>query len=112
VSFHSFFVPAGTVVAAGSPIGLDGVWKLNASADSVADKTVFFGLPGDIPITGDWNGNGRDGLGVVRFDPSTRTYKWSSRRSFPPAITASVSDRKHRQIHSPAARAAASVWVS
>jgi hypothetical protein len=76
VAFPSFFVSPNTVVAAGSPIGFDGIWGLNGTPDSSVDKTVFFGLPGDIPITGDWDGNGRDGLGVVRFDPSTLTYKW------------------------------------
>lgn len=39
----------------------DGRW---ASGDDKAQ----FGLPGDEPIVGDWNGDGTDDLGVIRGD--------------------------------------------
>ena len=31
-----------------------------------ADISFTFGEPGDIPVVGDWDGDGRDGIGVVR----------------------------------------------
>ncbi|MEM7583849.1 MAG: chitobiase/beta-hexosaminidase C-terminal domain-containing protein [Acidobacteriota bacterium] len=37
-----------------------------------ADQTCQLGIVGDVPITGDWNGDGHDELGVYR--PSTRQF--------------------------------------
>ena len=37
-----------------------------------ADKTIVFGNPGDLPLTGDWNGDGIDTIGIYR--PSTNTF--------------------------------------
>ncbi len=31
-----------------------------------ADLTIPFGIPGDIPVIGDWNSDGHADLGVVR----------------------------------------------
>ena len=47
----------------------DGVWTLGFSLDSesVADMVTFtFGQAGEIPVMGDWNGDGTHTVGVVR----------------------------------------------
>ena len=31
-----------------------------------SDRGVSWGLPGDIPVTGDWNGDGKDDIGIFR----------------------------------------------
>jgi SpoIID/LytB domain protein len=42
-----------------------GTWYLRASLSSgPADKVVAFGMPGWTPVCGDWDGDGRDGIGV------------------------------------------------
>jgi hypothetical protein len=63
-------------ITAGSPIAFHGQWHLNASADSAADKMVYFGDRGDIPVSGDWNGDGRDSPGFVRVDQATGDLLW------------------------------------
>ena len=32
----------------------------------VSDKSVSWGLPGDTPVIGDWNGDGKDDIGIFR----------------------------------------------
>jgi hypothetical protein len=48
----------------------NGQWYLDANGsgawDAVGDKISFFGIAGDIPFTGDWNGSGTTKLGVYR----------------------------------------------
>ena len=49
--------------------GDDPVWFDSTTADWIDYNTglfFHFGRPGDIPVCGDWNGDGRDGIGVVR----------------------------------------------
>jgi hypothetical protein len=46
-----------------------GNWYLDYNNTGTVDKSFHFGAPGDIPITGDWDGNGIDGTAVFR--PST-----------------------------------------
>jgi SpoIID/LytB domain protein len=42
-----------------------GTWYLRASlSGGPADKTFGFGMPGWTPVCGDWDGDGRDGIGV------------------------------------------------
>ena len=42
-------------------------WFLrNTSTSGVADETLVYGDRGDIPLTGDWNGDGTDTIGVQR----------------------------------------------
>ena len=42
-------------------------WLLAPSVDDLAGATtVSYGSPGDTPVVGDWDGDGADGLGVVR----------------------------------------------
>jgi hypothetical protein len=47
------------------------VWYLDANGNGAwdnctTDRCYSFGLPGDIPIAGDWKGDGRDEIGVKR----------------------------------------------
>jgi Bacterial Ig-like domain (group 3) len=44
----------------------NGVWEIDDQGNGGAPQTVTYGLPGDIPIVGDWNGAGFDEIGVVR----------------------------------------------
>jgi len=45
----------------------NGVWN-----GASVDRQYTFGVAGDSPITGDWNGDGMTGIGV--YHPSTRTF--------------------------------------
>jgi hypothetical protein len=56
--------------AAGSKPAIfhDGTWYLRASLSTgVATSTFRYGRSGDIPVMGDWDGDGDDTVGVVRF---------------------------------------------
>jgi hypothetical protein len=45
----------------------DGVWSLRFNNTAgVADITTAFGVGSDLPVTGDWNGDGVDTLGLLR----------------------------------------------
>lgn len=47
----------------------DGVWTLDANGNGafdVYDPIAYFGSPGDLPVRGDWNGDGLDEIGVFR----------------------------------------------
>ena len=51
-----------------------GVWKIDVDGDGIwdgpsSDTTFQFGKAGDIPLAGDWNGDGKQG--IVVFRPST-----------------------------------------
>jgi len=42
-------------------------WYLdNANNGNLAEQVIRFGLPGDIPVVGDWDGDGYDNVGIVR----------------------------------------------
>ncbi|WP_087508520.1 hypothetical protein [Cellulomonas iranensis] len=44
-----------------------GTWYLNDQNDSSAPDRIFlYGEPGDVPVVGDWNGDGIDTIGVRR----------------------------------------------
>jgi hypothetical protein len=46
-----------------------GLWFFDSNHDwalTAADSVFAFGLPGDIPVSGDWNGDGRLKIGVFR----------------------------------------------
>ena len=44
-----------------------GAWYLRTTQTTgVADSSLGFGIPGDVPVIGDWNGDGIDGMGVFR----------------------------------------------
>ena len=48
----------------------DGAWYVRLAGKSANDKSseivIQFGVSGDIPVVGDWDGDGRDNLGVFR----------------------------------------------
>lgn len=68
-------VPLSGPATAQSPIGFAGTWIVRSNL-SAAAKTVTFGLPGDIPVTGDWDGDGWDSVGIVRYNTSTGFLDW------------------------------------
>jgi hypothetical protein len=50
----------------------DGTWILDTNHNHVfgpGDTVYTFGQPGDVPIVGDWNGDGHDHIGVFRTAP-------------------------------------------
>ena len=64
-------------VTAQGPIGFSGSWQLRDNVSSGGTtKTVLYGVSGDIPITGDWNGDSYDTLGVVRYNTTTGHFDW------------------------------------
>jgi len=38
----------------------------NSNTSGYADVAIFYGMPGDSPVTGDWDGNGTDTIGIYR----------------------------------------------
>ncbi len=46
-----------------------GTWLIDHNCDAVADETINFGEDGDLPFTGDWNGDGICDLAVWRPSP-------------------------------------------
>jgi uncharacterized delta-60 repeat protein len=42
------------------------VYQRNANTTGFADNEFFYGSPNDIPVAGDWNGDGIDTIGVFR----------------------------------------------
>ena len=57
--------------------GLD--WYVDSNGDAAwqATDAVFqYGLLDDIPVVGDWNGDGKDDMGVAHRDPVTNFYFW------------------------------------
>jgi uncharacterized delta-60 repeat protein len=60
-----------------APISVDpatGTWYVRQTAanGTTSVSSVLFGLPGWIPVEGDWDGSGTKGMGV--FDPSSATW--------------------------------------
>jgi hypothetical protein len=43
-------------------------WNLDTGRDGSVDETLTFGFWGASPVTGDWNGDGSDGIGFVLAD--------------------------------------------
>ena len=41
-----------------------GVWTIHTGADDVRSPHFAFGITGAIPVAGDWNGDGKDEIGV------------------------------------------------
>jgi hypothetical protein len=64
--------PPGTFPAAHAGVFRDGTWVLDTThtqAYNPGDAVYSFGMPGDVPVVGDWNGDGRDKIGVFRTAP-------------------------------------------
>jgi hypothetical protein len=63
----------------------DGTWYLRDTLSTgTATSTFRYGRPGDIPVMGDWDGNGTDTVGIVRFTEAPAggfTYTWHLRNT-------------------------------
>src|SRR5439155_617873 len=46
----------------------NGTWSIDTAGNGTFATTVTFGLPGDTPLVGDWNGDGRGKIGIARPD--------------------------------------------
>jgi hypothetical protein len=44
----------------------DGIWYLDYNSDGLSETTFHFGTTGDVPVTGDWDGNNVSDVGVFR----------------------------------------------
>lgn len=70
------FVPSSTAAAqtvprSGPAIHHEGDWFLRDSLTSGPATNVFrYGVAGDFPVMGDWDGDGDDTVGVARFTPT------------------------------------------
>jgi hypothetical protein len=75
-------------VAYSTPAGLQ--WHLRyANHSGPADKIFYYGAPYDIPVVGDWDGNGTDTVGIARPRPNVGL-EWDLRNynsSGPPNVT-------------------------
>jgi hypothetical protein len=67
---------ASTAAGIGFYNNLNGVWTARQTASAGGNHLSFqFGKSrGDIPVVGDWNGNGTDGIGVYRRSEGGRWY--------------------------------------
>lgn len=69
IAGQPFAVNQAGIPANPSTIGVyhAGTWYLDTSGDGQwdsGDQSFMFGLPTDVPVTGDWNGSGRTKIGV------------------------------------------------
>jgi hypothetical protein len=90
----TFIVSAGTpVVVVKSKVGVfraGFLWVLDANGNTTFDGTgsgldivtAFGGLPGDIPVVGDWNGSGTSKIGVYRPATGTWLLDWNGNGTF------------------------------
>ena len=76
---YAFTVAATNAIGTGDPsapsnaVMPQGSWYLrNANSGGTSIGGIGYGSPGDIPVTGDWDGNGTTTIGVYR--PSTSTW--------------------------------------
>ncbi len=49
-------------------------WLLSGQKDAQEPLSASFGLPGDQPVVGDWNGDGKTNIGVFRVIDGTGTF--------------------------------------
>ena len=89
-SFFTFVLPAGTSLPVRIEANLrhqiaskDYIEFLrNQATPGPVEMRFRFALPGDRPVVGDWNGDGRDGIGVYR----PRTMEWYLRDTASPGL--------------------------
>jgi len=62
---------------------LDGMWYLDYNGNGVWDSptvdkqyTFVTYVAGDMPVTGDWNGNGKTSIGIFRYNAVTGNGDW------------------------------------
>ena len=64
------------IIVNGDKIGIfrnsTGDWKLDYNNTGLVDTSFHFGINGDSPLVGDWNGDSRSDIGVFR--PSTQQF--------------------------------------
>ena len=61
----------------------NGIWSLDSNGNyiwEVSDKSLSWGLPGDIPVIGDWNGDNKDEIGIFR--PSSGIWSLDSNGNY------------------------------
>jgi hypothetical protein len=74
-------------IVSSSKIGIfrssSGIWSLDSNGNNIweiSDKSLSWGLPNDIPVIGDWDGDGNDGIGIFR--PSSGIWSIDSNENF------------------------------
>lgn len=66
-----------TRMTAGGPIAYTGQWHLSPHVGgTVKQVQMGFSGRGDVPISGDWNGDGRDEIGFVKVNQSNGNLEW------------------------------------
>jgi PKD repeat protein len=70
------------IASSATRIGIynNGVWNLDSTGLEVSDASLSWGLPGDIQVIGDWNGDGKDDIGIFR--PSSGIWSLDSNGNF------------------------------
>ncbi len=68
--------PPSGYFTAQSPIGFNGLWFARDNYPGGTTKLFAYGQAGDIPVMGDWNGDGKDTPGVVRYNRATANLEW------------------------------------
>ena len=83
----TFINVTATTVNVPSKIGIfrpsSGIWSLDSNGNFAwegSDVSLSWGLPNDIPVIGDWNGDNRDDIGIFR--PSSGIWSLDSNGNF------------------------------
>ncbi|MCA9013019.1 MAG: protein kinase [Planctomycetaceae bacterium] len=76
-----FRFPVSATVVQGLPAGIpgifrDGIWLFDENRDGIEHPVYEFGQKGDVPLTGDWNGDGISDLCICRSTPDSKLWTW------------------------------------